>query len=468
MIFSSMLFLWAFLPIVLFFYYIVKDRYKNIILLISSLIFYAWGEPKYILLMLFSIFINYIFGILIDKYRKHDKKILTVAIVSNLAILGYFKYFNFISSIINNIFAHTVIDLRTIILPIGISFYTFQILSYVIDLYRKKIKVQKNIFDLALYVSLFPQLIAGPIVRYKSVEKEIKKRNVDVESFALGVKKFIYGLSKKVLFANNLAYVVDNLITANVNTPLMWFIAICYTLQLYFDFSGYSDMAIGLGKMFGFNFPKNFDLPYISTSITEFWRRWHISLSTWFKEYLYIPLGGNRKGKVRTYINLLIVFFATGLWHGASFNFIAWGLYYGIFLIIEKMFLLEKLNNNKFKFLNHIYVMLIVIVGWVIFRVDTLRDAVYFVKMLFIYKGGPSYALLPTIFNLKLLIVLIFAILCSGPLQMLFKKLDEKYDNKLSRIYKNNLELIILPILMIICILELASSTYNPFIYYRF
>ena len=341
MVFSSMIFLWLFLPLVLFFYFISNNKLKNIILLIFSLIFYAWGESKYILLMLLSIFINYLFGILIDKFRKHDKLFLVLAVITNLGLLGYFKYFNFFVNVVNKINGETLVGFRDIVLPIGISFYTFQILSYVIDLYRKEIKVQKNILNLALYVSFFPQLIAGPIVKYKDVDNEINNRKVDLKLFASGVRRFVYGLGKKVLLSNTLALVVDTIYSYNVsqlNTPLVWIAIIAYTFQIYFDFSGYSDMAIGLGRMFGFHFLENFNLPYISQSITEFWRRWHISLSTWFKEYLYIPLGGNRKGKIRTYLNLFIVFFATGLWHGASFNFIAWGLYYGVFLIIEKLF----------------------------------------------------------------------------------------------------------------------------------
>ena len=419
--------------------------------------------------MVFSIIVNYIFGILIDKYRKKSKLILFGAVLFNLAILGYFKYYMFIADNINGIFRHTVVPLKSIILPIGISFYTFQVLSYVIDLYRDNIKVQKNLLDLALYISFFPQLIAGPIVKYKDVEKEIKSRKVDISLFASGVKRFTYGLGKKVILANSLALVVDTIYAkdiATLNSPILWLAAISYTLQIYFDFSGYSDMAIGLGRMFGFHFCENFNLPYISQSITEFWRRWHISLSTWFKEYLYIPLGGNRKGKIRTYINLIIVFFATGLWHGASYNFIVWGLYYGVFLIIEKAFFKKFLDNNKFKLLNHIYVLLIVIVGWVLFRADDLNQAFQIIKTMFSFNLNTIYINIPQIVNKRSIFILLLAIIVSGPAQMLLGKL--KSTEKLKKIYENKLEFIFIGIILLLSISQLISSEYNPFIYFRF
>ena len=389
MVFSSMTFIWIFLPLLLLFYFVVKEKYRNIILLIFSLIFYSWGEPNYIILMLISIFMNYIFGITLDKFKsnKNKKVVLIFSILFNLGLLVYFKYFNFIVTNINNIIGKNIIPNTNILLPIGISFYTFQVMSYIIDLYREEIKVQKNLLNLALYISFFPQLIAGPIVKYKDIDAQLQKRSITIDKFSIGIKRFIYGLSKKVILANSLAYVADTIFNSNIqliNTPISWLGAICYTLQIYFDFSGYSDMAIGLGIMFGFEFMENFDLPYISQSITEFWRRWHISLSTWFKEYLYIPLGGNRKGKIRTYINLLIVFLATGIWHGAEWNFVAWGLFNGFFLIIEKIKLKELLDKNKFKFINHIYALLVVIFGWVLFRADNLKVALQYMKIMVI------------------------------------------------------------------------------------
>ena len=470
MVFSSMIFLWAFLPIVLLLYFISNDKMKNIILLLASLIFYSWGEPKYVFLMIASIIANYIFGILIDKFRKKDKLILVIAILFNLGLLGFFKYYNFAALNINKLFASNVLSYKDIILPIGISFYTFQILSYVIDLYRKEIKVQKNIINLALYVSFFPQLIAGPIVKYKDIEKEISDRKTSLELFASGVKKFVYGLGKKVIFANSLALVVDSIYAYNVaelNTPIVWLAAISYTLQIYFDFSGYSDMAIGLGRMFGFHFQENFNLPYISQSITEFWRRWHISLSTWFKQYLYIPLGGNRKGKLRTYINLLIVFFATGLWHGASWNFVVWGgLFYGSILVIERLFLKNILDNNKHKILNSIYVLLIVIIGWVIFRADGLRHALSLIKMMFSFDFKTTYVLLPTYFSIKEIIIIILSIFLCGFGHNIVEKL--KCKDKLKKIYEDKLEIFVIILILAISITELVSSTYNPFIYFRF
>lgn len=469
MVFSSMLFLWLFLLCVLLIYYISNDKLKNTILLAFSLIFYAWGEPKYIILMLISVGANYICGILIDRYRSKSKLILIVDIILNLLLLGYFKYFNFFIDIINSLIGNTVFSFKTIALPIGISFYTFQILSYTIDLYRKEIGVQKNFLNLALYVSFFPQLIAGPIVKYKDVEKEINHRKVNVNLFVSGIKRFTYGLGKKVILANTLSFIADSIYLydmSELNTPLVWLAAISYMLQIYFDFSGYSDMAIGLGRLFGFKFPENFDLPYISKSITEFWRRWHISLSTWFKQYLYIPLGGNRRGKFRTYINLLIVFFLTGLWHGASCNFIIWGLYYGAFLVIERMFLKNILDKNRFAILNHIYVVLIVIIGWVLFRINDLNEIINVIKMMFSFNFKNSYILTPAIINSKSILIIIFSVILCGPL---YKVLD-LFKNKKSIInfYENKFEIIVIVIILFISILELVSTTYNPFIYFRF
>ena len=471
MVFSSMTFIWIFLPILLFVYYISKEKYRNIILLIFSLIFYSWGEPKYIILMLISILVNYIFGRILDKCNKKKNKtiVLIFSIIFNLGLLVYFKYFNFIATNIDNIIGHNVIPNKNIVLPIGISFYTFQIMSYIIDLYRGDIKVQKNLLNLALYISFFPQLIAGPIVKYKDIDEQLQKRTVTIEKFSNGIKRFVYGLAKKVIFANTLAYIADTIFNSNIellNMPIAWLGAICYTLQIYFDFSGYSDMAIGLGKMFGFEFMENFNLPYISESITEFWRRWHISLSTWFKEYLYIPLGGNRKGKIRTYINLLIVFLATGIWHGASWNFVVWGLFNGFFLVIERIKLKELLDKNKLKFINHIYALLVIIFGWVLFRADTLKSALQYMKIMV----SPSKQLVnfdtSLIINNRNIMMIIVVILFSGILQTIFNKLKNK--EKIKEIYHRYFEVIVICLLMFVSIMMLASNTYNPFIYFRF
>ena len=470
MLFSSMIFLWLFLPVVFCSYYLIDNRLKNILLLISSIIFYAWGGVSYSLIMFSSIIINYIFALLIDKAiednnLKNKKIYLALCIIINLSILGYFKYTNFIISIINSLSQNKIIELTNIVLPIGISFYTFQALSYVIDVYIGHNKAQKNIFNLALYISFFPQLIAGPIVKYHDIENQILNRNESLENIFYGIKRFIYGLSKKVILANMFALSCDEILkqpTDELGTALVWCASVLYTLQIYYDFSGYSDMAIGLGKMFGFNFLENFNYPYISKSIKEFWRRWHISLSTWFKEYLYIPLGGNRKRKLFAYINLLIVFFATGLWHGASYNFILWGLFHGFFLVIERIFLGKLLEKNKLKFINHIYVIFVFVIGWVLFRADDLKHAFELYKLMFSYKE--SIYTVRYFFYPQTFVCFIFGILFSGLFQSIFPKVREATFS--SKVYI--LESVIQFILLFICIMYLVNGTYNPFIYFRF
>ena len=470
MLFSSMIFLWLFLPVVFISYYLIKKEYRNILLLIASIIFYAWGGVSYTLIMLSSIIINYIFALLIYKSIEENDKLkkkiyLALCIIINLSILGYFKYTDFAISIINSISKKEVISLKNIILPIGISFYTFQALSYVIDVYREHNKVQKNIINLALYISFFPQLIAGPIVKYHDIDTQITNRKESLENISYGIKRFIYGLSKKVILANMFALSCDEILkqpVSELSTILAWVAAVLYTLQIYYDFSGYSDMAIGLGHMFGFKFLENFNYPYISKSVQEFWRRWHISLSTWFKEYLYISLGGNRKGKYFTYLNLFIVFFATGLWHGASFNFILWGLWHGFFLIIERVFLKKLLEKNKLKFLNHIYVIFVFVLGWVLFRANNLTHALDLYKLMFSYKE--SIYTVRYFFYPQTLVCFIFGILFSGLFQSLFPKVKEVIFS--SKVYI--LESVIQFILLFICIMYLVNGTYNPFIYFRF
>lgn len=475
MLFSSMIFLWVFLPIILVTYFVLDKKYRNIFLLLASLIFYAWGEPKYIFLMLLSIFINYSFGIGIDRTSSHQRRkwFLMSCIILNLGLLGYFKYFNFIIDNMNQFLGGEVITPRNIVLPIGISFYTFQALSYVVDVYRYKegrgeVKVQKNILNLALYITLFPQLIAGPIVKYHDIESQIEDRTVSLQYMAYGVKRFIYGLSKKVLISNTLALISDQVFGLQVNQigfATAWVGILCYSLQIYFDFSGYSDMAIGLGHMLGFRFMENFNYPYISKSIQEFWRRWHISLSTWFREYLYIPLGGNRKGPLRTYVNLMVVFFATGLWHGASWNFIIWGLFHGIFLVLERKWLGKVLEQNKFKLFNHIYTLLVVMIGWVFFRADNLNYALGYLKQMFMPSFTESTYPLAQFLNIEGAITLVIGTLLCGVAQGSIKKFKSALYNE-SRVYVS--EIIILSCLMFWCILYLASGTYNPFIYFRF
>ena len=470
MLFSSMIFLWLFLPLVFILYYVLDKRYRNLLLLIVSIIFYAWGGVSYTLIMFSSIVINYLFALLIDKEieknNKPKKKIyLILCIVINLSILGYFKYTDFAISIINSISGKELISLKNIVLPIGISFYTFQTLSYVVDVYREQNKAQKNIINLALYISFFPQLIAGPIVKYHDIDNQITNRTESLENISYGIKRFIYGLSKKVILANMFALSCDEILKqpiGDIGTALAWVAAILYTMQIYYDFSGYSDMAIGLGYMFGFKFLENFNYPYISRSVQEFWRRWHISLSTWFKEYLYIPLGGNRKGKYFTYLNLLIVFFATGLWHGASFNFILWGLWHGLFLVIERIFLSKVLEKNKLKFINHIYVILVFVLGWVLFRANDLKHALELYKLMFSFKE--SVYTVRYFFYPQTLVCFVFGILFSGLFQSLFPKIREVIFSR--KVYI--LESIIQFILLFICIMYLVNGTYNPFIYFRF
>lgn len=470
MLFSSMIFLWLFLPTLLILYKLFDKKYRNYLLLISSIVFYGWGGIKYLYLIFLSIVINYFSGVLIDKYKNqpHYKKwILFLCIIINISLLGYFKYYNFIGRIINTLLSFQVLPIKDIVLPIGISFYTFQALSYVIDLYLGKIKLQKNIFNLALYVMFFPQLIAGPIVRYADVEKEINHRKIMLEDISYGIKRFIYGLSKKVLISNTLAKAVDLIFAYNVeslSTITLWTAIVMYAFQIYYDFSGYSDMAIGLGRMFGFHFLENFNYPYIATSIQEFWHRWHISLSTWFKEYIYIPLGGNRKGKVKTYINLVVVFFVTGLWHGASIAFVFWGLWHGFFSILERLFLGDFLKKNKFKLLNSIYVWLVVLVGWVFFRIGSFKEGLNAVKRMFIYNEN-GVPILKEVITPQVIFIIIFAFLFCGFIQ--------KFSPKIHKIIINDSQIIIseyivLFILLFLNVMLLVSNSYNPFIYFRF
>ena len=470
MLFSSLTFLFGFLPILLILYFILKKRkYKNIVLLIFSLIFYAWGEPKYIFLMLSTILIVYIFGILIDKFDKEKKKILKkisliICIILVLGSLIFFKYSNFLIENVNLAFK-AKIKLLNIVMPIGISFYTFQILSYIIDLYNKKIKLQKNYFSLALYVSLFPQLIAGPIVRYETVEEEIDNRKETKEDVISGTKRFIIGLSKKVIIANQMALLADLIFNKHngaYGTTIIWLGTFAYTLQIYFDFSGYSDMAIGLGKIFGFHFLENFDYPYISKSVTEFWRRWHISLSTWFRDYVYIPLGGNRVNKFKWIRNIILVWLLTGLWHGAAWNFIIWGMYYGLLLLFEKLFF-DRILKKLPTIINWLYTFIIVMIGWMIFRSNSLNELLLFIKTMFVYKQTDWLTILAD--NLSTFNALIFvlpAFILSFPI---LKKVKEKYSDKIVYVILTN---ILLLMLFIMCIVYLTSSSYNPFIYFRF
>lgn len=466
MLFSSIPFLYYFLPCTLLLYFLSPKKGKNIVLLISSLVFYAWGEPKNIILMLISILSGYLFGLLIEKFRggPFAKVFLGLSVFVSIGMLAVFKYTDFFISNINT-FTKASIPLLKIALPIGISFYTFQILSYTIDVYRGSVPAQKNFISLATYIALFPQLIAGPIVRYIDIEKQLKDRPQDFEHIAIGIRRFIIGLSKKVLLANAFGE-LTSIIQASSDPSVLfyWLYAVSFTLQIYFDFSGYSDMAIGLGKIFGFTFLENFNYPYISKSITEFWRRWHISLGSWFRDYVYIPLGGNRCGKGKWLRNILVVWFLTGFWHGASWNFILWGLFYAVLLLLEKFFLLKYLEKSKV--LSHVYVMLFVIFGFVLFNADTLSDAVKTIKGMLGLLSVPAIST-EFIYYLKSFgFTLILGILASTPLcKKLYLSVSQK---KTGAKMLNLLEIPFLLLLFITVTAYLVDGSFNPFLYFRF
>jgi len=465
MVFSSITFLYFFLPVVLVLYFITPNKYRNYILLPASLFFYFCGEPKYTLLLIISIIINYFHGILIEKHRgtKIAEYVLVSSIVFNLLLLGIFKYLNFLISNISHMF-NVDIEFAKIALPIGISFYTFQAMSYVIDVYRGEVKAQKKLLNLALYISLFPQLIAGPIVRYKTIDSELNDRSYSFDDFAYGVKRFVVGLAKKVLLANSLGELWKfAMYTEQPSVLFYWLGAIGFTLQIYFDFSAYSDMAIGLGRIFGFHFLENFNYPYISKSITEFWRRWHISLGTWFRDYLYIPLGGNKTTKSKWLRNIFIVWFCTGFWHGADWNFILWGIGFGVILAAEKLFLLNFLEKIPSLF-SHVYTLVIIIFSFVVFNSSNITDAAQYMKGMLglLYIPVFSKEALYYLDSYKVLIIL--AIICSTPIPLLIAKKTSKDNKPLSAI----LEPIIYVVLLIVITGFLIDSSFNPFLYFRF
>ena len=471
MVFSSLVFVCIFLPTVLILHSVIGNRkVKNGLLLAASLLFYAYGEPVYIFLMLASALYNYFFARLIEKHRK--KGLLALAVVVNIGILGVFKYTGFILTSLNELLGISV-RIPEIALPIGISFFTFQALSYVIDVYRGDVKAQKSYAKLLLYISFFPQLIAGPIVRYKDIEREIDERTINARQIAFGLRRFIVGLGKKVLIANAMGAAADYIFNhgaANINILAAWIGAVAYLMQIYYDFSGYSDMAIGLGKMFGFHFKENFNHPYIASTVQEFWRRWHISLSSFFRDYVYIPLGGNRKGKLRTVLNRIIVFFLTGLWHGANWTFIIWGLFHGFFLLLEEFVpLIKKLP----KFLRHIYTLLTVTVGFVVFRADTLGEAVLYIGQMFsgfdFSAGAMSFAI--QALTPYFIVMLLAAIICCGPLAKLTARVSSWEEQETLTPTENKLQIASFALaflLLLWCILRLAGGSYNPFIYFRF
>ena len=474
MVFSSLIFIYFFLPLVLISYFISPKELRNILLLLASLFFYAWGEPKYVCLMMLSIVLNYILGIVIEKTESPSKRKLWLwlVIACNLAILGYYKYIEFFVGILNNYLDQTIVW-QAVPLPIGISFYTFQALSYVIDVYRKEVKAQRNLLDLSLFITLFPQLVAGPIVRYQTVAEQIKKRLSTAEDWMFGTRRFVQGLAKKVLIANPMGEVADHVFSlsgGDLTTGTAWVGIVAYSLQIYFDFSGYSDMAIGLARIFGFTFEENFNYPYIAQSVTDFWRRWHISLSSWFRDYVYFPLGGSRVSHPwKLYRNLLIVWTLTGFWHGASWTFMAWGFYYGILICVEKWILLKWLNHIP-RILRHIYLLLIVMIGWVFFRANDFTYAFTFLKTMFGITDAGAYnyetILLAKDYMLYFIVALIFAL----PIYKVYEKWSEqKTANSLSFDWGLRLgQAIYYGTLLLFITMFLVNATHNPFIYFRF
>lgn len=466
MVFSSTIFLCVYLPLVLLGYYICPKKGRNLFLLIVSLVFYAWGEPKYVFLMIFSILVNYIFGRLMDKNRGRQKRmklLLVLSVVIDLGLLSVFKYTDFIITNVNAIFGSSF-DLLNIALPIGISFYTFQAMSYTIDVYRNDVRVQKNLIDFGMYITMFPQLIAGPIVRYADVQDQLAERSVTTADFSEGVMRFVVGLGKKVLLANQMGAVWSEIyaLGGDVSALMAWTGAIAYTFQIYFDFSGYSDMAIGLGRMFGFKFPENFRYPYQSVSITDFWRRWHITLSTWFKEYLYIPLGGNRCGLARQALNLLIVWSLTGFWHGAGWNFVMWGLYYFVILFIEKLFLLKALDKLP-KLFRHVYALLLIVIGWVIFASDDVGVLLPYLGSMFGANGAVGGMDVYTLLT-KAVLLIICCVASTELPKRLFLSATGAMNEKAAFTIKSVMTIALLALSMIL----LIGDSYNPFLYFRF
>lgn len=483
MIFSSIPFLFFFLPVVLLLYYSVNTALKNFLLLVASLIFYAWGETFYLLLMLFSICANYLIGMWMEKKRGKGRGcgiLLAAGILLNLLPLLFFKYANFIVDNINGVFLSaslTTVELAPVHLPIGISFFTFQAISYIIDVYRQDGSVQRNPADLALYIALFPQLIAGPIVRYRDIARQLSDRRVTLDDFHCGVQRFVFGLAKKILIANNVGAVADHIFDLPSDTlpaGLLWLGMLSYTLQIYYDFSGYSDMAIGLGRMFGFRFLENFRHPYAAVSMQDFWRRWHISLSSWFRDYLYVPLGGNRRGIRRTYCNLLLVFFLCGLWHGASWNFVFWGLYHGLFLVLERSGLGPLLNRVP-RFLRHLYTLMAIMVGWVFFRAETMSRAFEYLAGLGQFHLPPYLdAQLFAALNTEFYLALALGIFFSAPIGQFFSRFKSIVEGQgacVKTLFQAAAHLVFLSwmvFVMVYCSAQLVSGTHNPFLYFRF
>lgn len=470
MVFSSTFFIFFFLPTVFLVYFAAPNKLKNFVLFFFSLIFYAWGEPVYILIMLFSTVFDYANGLMIERFFSNDrhtaaKIVLICSVVVNLGILGFFKYHNFFIENIN-VLTGSHLSLINIALPIGISFYTFQTMSYTIDVYNREVAAQRNIISFGAYITMFPQLVAGPIVQYKDIETQLNSRRIAAVGFSYGIKRFIVGLAKKVLLANNIGLLWDQISSSPLNALSVseaWIGAIAFSFQIYFDFSGYSDMAIGLGEMFGFHFKENFNYPYCSKSITEFWRRWHISLGSWFREYVYIPLGGNRKGLKRQLFNILIVWCLTGFWHGASWNFVIWGLYFGVLLIIEKVFLLKRLSGHNI--LSHIYTLVLVIISWMIFAFDDISNVGLYLKAMFGLNGAALFSS-QVLYYLSTNVIVLIA--CTVFSIDLFKKKRLSARIKTVDHVAKAAKLVVYAAAFLISISFLVGDTYNPFLYFRF
>lgn len=477
MVFSSLIFLIYFLPIVLVVYYAAPGKIKNLVLFLASLFFYAWGEPVYVILMLFSTIVDYTHGILVDKFirkeeRTRAKLVVASSVAINLLVLGFFKYYPFLINTINTVF-NISLPVHNLGLPIGISFYTFQTMSYTIDVYRQDAKVQKNIISFGTYVALFPQLIAGPIVQYKTIDDQLRERKVTLDGLSYGIRRFIIGLGKKVLLANNIGLLWENVQnvfehTGSISLISAWLGAIAFTFQIYFDFSGYSDMAIGLGAMLGFRFNENFNYPYQSASVTEFWRRWHISLGTWFREYVYIPLGGNRVSTVKWIRNILVVWALTGIWHGASWNFGVWGLYFGILLILEKLFI-RNIMAKLPRIISMLYTFVLVTVSWVIFSFEAIKDGLIYIKNMFVnpvlYDAQARYIL-----SGYLLLLIISFIGCTDiPKKCVIKVMNLLgIENGNGNIFWALVSNAFMAAVLILSIAYIVDATYNPFLYFRF
>lgn len=471
MVFSSVMFLFRFLSIFMICYYVVPRRMRNLVLFVGSLFFYAWGEPVYVVLMLFSTVSDYIHGLLINRFRgkKRATFFLVSSIVINLMLLGFFKYADFLIGVFNSV-AGTAYPLLELPLPIGISFYTFQTMSYSIDVYRGEAKVQRNLLDFGVFVTLFPQLIAGPIVKYKQVEKDLHNRPADLTKISYGAKRFVTGLAKKVLIANNIGMLwaeVSALHVENLSVLTAWLGILAFAFQIYFDFSGYSDMAIGLGACLGFTFPENFNYPYISRSVTEFWRRWHMTLSGWFREYVYIPLGGNRKGLGRQLLNILIVWILTGIWHGAGWNFLFWGLWFAFFLILEKLFWHKVCDVLPGGF-GRVYTCLVVLLGWVFFEVQTPEGILRYLKAMFGMNGMGLFDRQGLYLGSEYFILFIIAVIASTPLfHLMASRLEQSRTGYAMALYRLG-EKVIPVVLLLLSVAYIVEASFNPFLYFRF